>query len=161
MKIRSNNNVARSSYGYEPASLNTAPLFLFAGVTHLPEVQCIDLLSVLSAVGGKDMPDGEHKATPMSSSGSSSDDSGGSSFNDGAGSAAAPPAGDSPFPVLCLVLATDGVWYVTEAFEVISLISIIAFTLATSSLIDASIPCNPLSTLKGQLDLRGRHEIRP
>lgn len=86
----------------------------YVGVTHLPEVQCIDLLSVLGAVRGKDMPDGEHKATPMSSSGSSSDDSGCSSFSEGAGSAAAPPVGDSPFPVLCLVLATDGVWYVKD-----------------------------------------------
>jgi hypothetical protein len=109
--------------------LYSAQLFLFAGVTHLPEVQCIDLLSVLGAVGGKDLPDGEHKATPMSSSGSSSDDSGCSSFNDGTGSAPAPPAGgDSPFPVLCLVLATDGVWYVTEAFDDNSLIPIIATT---------------------------------
>jgi hypothetical protein len=124
-------------------NLSSAQLLLFAGVTHLPEVQCIDLLSVLGAVGGKDMPDGEHKATPMSSSGSSSDDSGCSSFNDGAGSAPAPPAGgDSPFPVLCLVLATDGVWCVTEAFDANSQISIISATLTLPMLIDTSIRRN-------------------
>ena len=84
------------------------------GVTHLPEVQCINLLSVLGAVRTKDMPDGEHKAAPPAFPEDSdrSPSNGGSGRTSHEGTSARPSidSSDNRFPLLCLVLATDGVW---------------------------------------------------
>lgn len=92
-----------------------------SGVTHLPEVQCIDLMSVLGALNSKNslqtaaVPAVQHIASDPPTNGCHSP-----SLNNGSpcqissnGSAPAlseTETGESPFPVLCLVLATDGVW---------------------------------------------------
>lgn len=83
-------------------------------MTHLPEVQCINLLSVLGAVRTKDMPDAEHKAAPsaFTEDCDRSPSNGGSGRTSSEGSSARPlsDSADNRFPLLCLVLATDGVW---------------------------------------------------
>ena len=112
-----------------------------SGVTHLPEVQCIDISAILASLGAKEIvetdlgpdpgPEAEHKAVPSSSgSGSSTDDCDGdgscveeSGSGSGSGEGTESNSGttsathssptvlpDRPLPVVCLVLATDGVW---------------------------------------------------
>lgn len=102
------------------------------GVTHLPEVQCIDILSILSSLNSRNAKneEAEHKAVPTSSSGSATDDGDGSSVDGSGNSTAQGAAGtvtsqaaavDYPIPMVCLVLATDGVWLVSPSSLLFSL----------------------------------------
>ena len=99
---------------------------LTLGVTHLPEVQCIDILSILSSLNARNAKEdkAEHKSVPTSSSGSATDDGDGSSVDGSGNGMASNAVSDAPqaaavnhsIPMVCLVLATDGVWYVTFSF---------------------------------------------
>eukprot|EP00596_Hydrurales_sp_CCMP1899_P003857 CAMPEP_0119051016 /NCGR_PEP_ID=MMETSP1177-20130426/72770_1 /TAXON_ID=2985 /ORGANISM="Ochromonas sp, Strain CCMP1899" /LENGTH=453 /DNA_ID=CAMNT_0007030069 /DNA_START=94 /DNA_END=1455 /DNA_ORIENTATION=- len=71
------------------------------GVTHLPEVQCINLNQVMSSLMMKSRGQETEKGTSSTSLSSSATDDGGNSPIKGA---------VVPLPMLCLVLATDGVW---------------------------------------------------
>ena len=86
-------------------------------------MQCIDILSILSSLNARNAKEdkAEHKSVPTSSSGSATDDGDGSSVDGSGNGMASNAVSDAPqaaavnysIPMVCLVLATDGVWYVT------------------------------------------------
>ena len=85
-------------------------------------MQCIDILSILSSLNARNVKEdrAEHKAVPTSSSGSATDDGDGSSVDGSSNGMATNAVSVVPqaaavnhsIPMVCLVLATDGVWYV-------------------------------------------------
>ena len=85
-------------------------------------MQCIDILSILSSLNARNVKEdrAEHKAVPTSSSGSATDDGDGSSVDGSSNGMATNAVSVIPqaatvnhsIPMVCLVLATDGVWYV-------------------------------------------------
>lgn len=89
-------------------------------------MQCIDILSILSSLNARNAKEdkAEHKSVPTSSSGSATDDGDGSSVDGSGNGMASNAVSDTPqaaavnhsIPMVCLVLATDGVWYVTFSF---------------------------------------------
>ena len=99
-------------------SANIQQLRHMSGVTHLPEVQRIDLMSVLGALKSKNSQTAtavQHIASDSPTNGHHSPSfTNGSAChlnsNDSAPALIETEIGESPFPVLCLVLATDGVW---------------------------------------------------
>ena len=95
-------SMCSSSHRYQ---LNN-PIHNFSGVTHLPEVQCIDLMPILNSLHMHSGCPSETDSDPSYSSSSGETETEGDALI----IPLSPLTTPSTPPVLCLVLATDGVW---------------------------------------------------
>ena len=118
-------------------------------------MQCIDILSILSSLNARNAKEdkAEHKSVPTSSSGSATDDGDGSSVDGSGNGMASNAVSDAPqaaavnhsIPMVCLVLATDGVWYVT-CFSVLLFFCLPFFSFSIPSAIEFPFQSNSIQS---------------
>lgn len=78
----------------------------YAGVSHLPEVQCVNLLPIFSSLSQLMNSSNKKVTSSLPSHGSSSGETETEADKDAQCISITAPA----IPMLCIVLATDGVW---------------------------------------------------